>query len=138
LLILTSLLIPALFSTEEPFDWLLYFVSVPFVMIISLVFAIIVFQLQIFIAGTKLKENGSVLGKKSYFITDLEFKEETEFNVNVIKWTGIRSIEKTKDVIYIFIENNIAYIIPIRFIKDSNEFEEIYNHLKKYHDTATK
>jgi YcxB-like protein len=66
-------------------------------------------------------KNGSVIGQKIYQILDEGFKEETDNSVNLVKWTGIKSIEQNSKYIFIFIDKIAAYIIPKRFFKTNEE-----------------
>ncbi len=71
--------------------------------------------------GKLPSDNGSVLGKKKFVITDDGLVEETENNTNLQKWKSITSIETNKCSVFIFVDTIAAYVIPKRFFKDENE-----------------
>lgn len=82
-------------------------------------------------------KDGSILGKKTFKITNDGLLEESENNINLQKWQGIKSIESNSNTIFIYVDKVAAYIIPKRFFKDLNEQNEFINIIKNRIATAT-
>ena len=75
-------------------------------------------------------QNGIIIGKKTYIIQDNGFKEITDSSETITKWNGIKTIEETKDYIYVFVDKIAAYIIPKRSFIDETEGELFIKILK--------
>jgi hypothetical protein len=109
---------------------------------IDLVLLFIIYKLLIYvvvkIAEKTSIDNGAVVGKRTYTLTEEELIEESNVNRNHQKWSSILSFDENKNLIFLFIDNNVAYIIPKRDIKDKIEEELIKNYIRlKIKDTIS-
>jgi len=109
---------------------------------IDLVLLFIIYKLLIYvvvkIAEKTSIDNGAVVGKRTYTLTEEELIEESNVNRNHQKWSSILSLDENKNLIFLFIDNNVAYIIPKRDIKDKIEEELIKNYIRlKIKDTIS-
>ena len=76
------------------------------------------------------KENGFVFGPTVYEFTDKGIKVEKVNSESFTKWEVVEKVFDAKDYFYIFIDYNMAYIIPKRSFLPSeklNEFVSILN-----------
>lgn len=121
IVIIVAFGLPLVINGGRPFDFMTYIINV---IIVGLVFGFI------YIGGMTLamkrtkempSENGSILGKKMFIVTDEGLIEESASNKNLQKWKGIKSIEANDNSVFIFVDNIAAYIIPKRFFRDEVE-----------------
>lgn len=113
--------LPFFAKSEQPFEIITYLISV---VIYGFIFGIIYFGGMFLMMNRTKKmpsDNGSILGKKKFTITDEGLIEESESNKNLQKWKGIKSIETNETSVFIFVDNIAAYIIPKRFFKSVDE-----------------
>ena len=78
------------------------------------------------------KENGFVFGPTVYEFTDKGIKVEKVNSESITKWEAVEKIFNAKDYFYIFIDYNLAYIIPKRTFPSPeklNEFVAIVNQI---------
>jgi len=123
--------LPFFANSEQPFEMMFYLLSVLFY---GMMFGILYLGgLYLMIYRTKKlpSDNGSILGKKKYTITDEGLIEESENNVNIQKWNGIKSIEMNNTSIFIFVDNIAAYMIPKRFFNSVNDQENFVKLIKE-------
>jgi hypothetical protein len=119
--IIFALGLPFFVKSEQPFEIITYLISV---IICGLIFSIIYLGGMILMMNRTKKlpsDNGSILGKKKFTITEEGLIEESESNKNLQKWNGIKSIEMNETSVFIFVDNVAAYIIPKRFFKNVHE-----------------
>ena len=121
LVIIVAFGLPLVINSGRPFEIMTYLSTV---VIAGLVFGLIYLGgLTLAMKRTKKlpSDNGSILGKKKFIITDEGLIEESESNKNLQKWKGIKSVESNDNSVFIFVDNIAAYIIPKRFFKDVTE-----------------
>lgn len=78
------------------------------------------------------KKNGFVFGPTVYEFTDKGIKVEKVNSESITKWEAVEKIFNAKDYFYIFIDYNLAYIIPKRTFPSPeklNEFVTLINDL---------
>jgi hypothetical protein len=75
-------------------------------------------------------ENGEILSKKTYFLTDDGLKEISANNESFTKWSGFKSIAENKKYVFLFVDKIAAYIIPKRVFKDSEEVTQFLEYVK--------
>lgn len=78
------------------------------------------------------KENGFVFGPTVYEFTDKGIKVEKVNSESLTKWEAVEKIFNTKDYFYIFLDYNLAYIIPKKTFPSPeklNEFVAIVNQI---------
>jgi len=76
------------------------------------------------------KENGFVFGPTVYEFIDKGIKVEKINSESITKWEAVEKIFNAKNYFYIFIDHNLAYIIPKRTFPSPeklNEFVAIIN-----------
>ena len=119
--VIIVIVVPLIANIGQDFYFLSYIefvaVYVPMFVIINLV----VMQLTMLLIKRLPTENGSILGKKKFLITDDGLIEEAENNTNLQKWKGIKTVELSNKSVFIFVDNMVAYIIPKRFFKNKTE-----------------
>jgi hypothetical protein len=73
------------------------------------------------------EKNKGIVGKHIIQITDGNFQEKTDYNNTTIPWKGIDRIEKTKEHIFIFVNEITAYIVPRKSLDedDYNRFSQV-------------
>jgi hypothetical protein len=123
LIIIVAFCISFLVNRGRPFDLLTYFMSLIFAGFVFAILYIGITILSIHLLKKLPADNGCILGKKKFTITDEGLIEESESNVNLQKWKGIKSIETNNNSVFIFVDNIAAYVIPKRFFKDETEQE---------------
>ncbi|MGB5288524.1 MAG: YcxB family protein [Ignavibacteriaceae bacterium] len=76
------------------------------------------------------KENGMVYGPTAYEFTDKGIKVEKINSESFTKWEAVEKVFNTNEYFYIFLDHNLAYIIPKRYLLPSeklNEFVALIN-----------
>jgi hypothetical protein len=76
------------------------------------------------------KENGFVFGPTVYEFTDEGIRIIKDNNESFTRWDTVEKVFDAKEYFYIFIDHNLAYIIPKRtFLSNEkmNEFVSILN-----------
>lgn len=86
-----------------------------FASLVSLTFLVFVFYFQLR-ARRQMQpdETGSVLGRKSYELTDAGIVERTPHSESMFRWSGVRAVDETPEHLFLFIDRCAAYIIPKR------------------------
>ena len=80
---------------------------------------------------TPLKQGG-ILGKHNYYVTENGLKETTKFTETFTQWEGMQSIEQTKNLLMLFLDKHMAYIIPKRYFKSEAECQAFYKLVSDY------
>ncbi|MGB5811652.1 MAG: YcxB family protein [Polyangiales bacterium] len=57
---------------------------------------------------------GSVLGPKSYELTEDGILEKTPDAESMFRWRGVKSVEESSDHVFVFTDRCAAYIVPKR------------------------
>lgn len=121
IVIIFALALPLVIHSGHPFDLLTYLTTI---IIVGPLFGLIYIGGMTFLMIQTKKlpsDNGTILGRKKFIVTDEGLIEESENNKNLQKWKGIRSVETNNNSVFIFIDSIAAYIIPKRFFKDEIE-----------------
>lgn len=95
--------------------------------IILLFFAGLYFGIMKLIESNSKKmpaDKGLILGKKKISLTEDGIIEESELAKSTIKWEAIKSVEGTKELILIFLESNVALVIPKRDFEIESDIEK--------------
>ncbi|MFN6946490.1 MAG: YcxB family protein [Cytophagaceae bacterium] len=116
-----ALTFPFLFNSDHPFHLLNYIFEVALVAIIFGSIYIGGMYLIVSRTGKYPSENGSILGKRTFIITEEGLIEESETNKTLQRWKGIKGVETNKRSVFIFVDNIAAYIIPKRFFTSEQE-----------------
>ena len=66
-------------------------------------------------------KGGSILGKRTFKISNEGLIEISNSNTNVQKWASVKSVESNHNAVYIFVDNVMAYILPNRYFKNQEE-----------------
>lgn len=66
----------------------------------------------LFLVVTVYKNSKGVVGEHELIITDEGLEEITEFNRSLVKWSGIKGIQESRNYYYLFIAGNAAHVIP--------------------------
>lgn len=116
---LTIIIVQLMLNTEG-FDWIVTLISS------VICFLIYFFSLKISLNRTKNipEKEGTILGEKQ-----LEFAEEKIFykasdSEGSINWTAIKRLEEGKNAFYLYMDANMAMIVPKRFLNDVNQETE--------------
>ncbi len=122
--------IPLVVNNNMPFELFGYLRAV---ILTGLIFGAIYFgAMIILLKSTRIlpSKNGSILGKKTFTITESGLLEESDSNTNLQKWQGIQSVESNDNSIFIFVDKIAAYVIPKRYFKDPNQQIEFVSIIK--------
>jgi hypothetical protein len=77
-------------------------------------------------------KDGVILGQKTVVISDEGIAETSDkYNMH-LKWSVVKSIEETKDHIFLMIDNHMGNIIPKRDLKEENKIAELIDVLSRY------
>lgn len=83
-------------------------------------------------------KNGIVLGAKTIIVDDDQIIEESIDSIMSLKWSRVKSIDETSNLILIFIDNVFSFIIPKRDFEGSKQEREFIDFAKsKIVDEAT-
>ncbi len=137
LVIIVAFGLPFVVNLGRPFEIVTYLMTV---VLTGLLFGLIYLGgMMIAVNRTKNlpSDNGSVLGKKKFMITDEGLIEESENNRNLQKWKGIKGVETNDNSVFIVVDNIAAYIIPKRFFRDSEEQRNFINAIEEKMKNAT-
>jgi hypothetical protein len=130
LFLLLFLFILFLRNIRNNFDILSFVKDIFIDIVLFLIFYKILLYVVVKIAEKTSINNGAVIGKRTFTLTEEELIEESNVNRNYQKWSSILSLDENKNLIFLFIDNNVAYIIPKRDFKDKNEEELIKNYIR--------
>jgi hypothetical protein len=123
-----AFIITVFLNIDSPFDLETYLLTF---LMSATIYCLVFFGWMLFamkLTGRLPSENGSILGKKKFKVTDEGLLEESESNTNLQKWKGIKSVETNENSVFIFVDKIAAYVIPKRFFKDEaqqNDFIRI-------------
>lgn len=116
---------------QVPFYLIDFLYEVLNVAIIYSLLMVIFIYISIFIYSKLPSKTGVFLGPKKFVIAEEGFIEDSEINHNILKWSGIKSMDQNKNSIFIFIEFNAAQIIPKRYFKNSDEMNNFIQIINK-------
>jgi hypothetical protein len=117
----TVILVLQLFLNKDKFNLAATIVS-------SLVSVIIYFLIYyVLLNNTKNtpSDNGSILGHRYMEFTDNEVICNTDSSRTVSAWTTIKSFKKGRKSFYLYVDTNMAYIIPKRIFSSNEERENL-------------
>ncbi len=115
--IVCTLLIVQYFLNSDGFDLMRTTVSSLFGIV---VYIFILYRSYVVIKRIPL-ENGYILGKKEVEFTEERYFYKTRNSEASTGWDAIKSIEEGKTAFYLFMDTNMAMIIPKRTFKDESE-----------------
>lgn len=99
-----------------------------------LVVCIVMYPCAIFFSIRQLKnvplDGSPVLGPKQLDFTDETINYKGRMDEGSIKWSAIKSIESGKTAFYLFMDAQIAVIVPKRFFKSTDEQERFVEFVK--------
>jgi hypothetical protein len=72
-------------------------------------------------------DDGAILGKKELDFTDDCINYQTENSSGTYKWALIKNLKKSPKAFYLYIDNNLAIVIPKRSFINDNEEKEFLN-----------
>ncbi len=78
------------------------------------------------------KENGFVLGPTVYKFTDKGICIRKDNNESFTRWDTVEKVFDAKEYFYIFIDHNLAYIIPKRTFLSSEKLQEFVSLLNQF------
>jgi len=78
------------------------------------------------------KENGFVFGPTVYEFTDEGIMIKKDNNESFTKWDTVERVFDAKEYFYIFIDHNLAYIIPKRTFLSSEKLQEFLSLLNQF------
>jgi hypothetical protein len=78
------------------------------------------------------KENGFVFGPTVYEFTDEGIKIKKDNNESFTRWDTVEKVFDAKEYFYIFIDHNLAYIIPKRTFRSSEKMSEFVSILNQF------
>jgi len=119
--VIIVLVVPLIAYIGQDFSFLSYIELVAVYGPVFVMINLIIMPLTMHLTKILPAENGSILGKKKFLITDEGLIEEAENNTNLQKWKGIKTVELSNKSVFIFVDNMVAYIIPKRFFKNKTE-----------------
>ena len=68
--------------------------------------------------------NGSILGRKYYEFSNTKIKYKTANSEGLYEWNIAKIIKENKKAFYIYIDKNLAIVIPKRAFKNIDEIDE--------------
>lgn len=82
----------------------------------------------VFLNNTKNipSDNGTILGQRDMEFADNEIRCKTDTSNTTSAWTTIKTLEKGRNSFYLYVDTNMAYIIPKRIfssIDQQDKFE---------------
>lgn len=121
-----AIIMVELFLNKDHFDLFATIVSVAaFVPIYAL---LITWRLQ----RTKNlpKDGGTILGKKTLQFNDDEIVFSDSDSVSNMKWSTIKSIDEGKNGLYLYVDTNMAIVVPKRFFETKLDQQEFVDYIK--------
>ena len=126
-----AVLIPFLVVEYSPFSFTKYVLTFVLAFIVlGIAYPIgmlLALQFTRFLASSK----GSLLGKKTFKISEEGLIEISDSNTNIQRWTSIKSVESNHNAVYIFVDNMVAYIIPNRSFRNSEDQQAFIEAIKE-------
>jgi hypothetical protein len=129
-IIIFALVISVFENGGHRFDFFVYLFTVVSILVLFGVSFFALMWLMLTFSGNLPSENGSVLGKKKFILSEDGFVEESENSKSSQKWKSIKAVEENGNAIFVFVDNIAAYIVPKRFFKDEIEQSEFINYIK--------
>ncbi|MFI5218853.1 MAG: YcxB family protein [Bacteroidia bacterium] len=115
-----TVIIVQLFLNREQFDLI--------ATIISTIVCIVVYVFMINRSLNKTKNipdnNGTILGEKEIDFTDDKIIYKTRDSQGSSNWNTIKNLKESPKAFYLYMDTNMAMLIPKRVFKDTNETEE--------------
>jgi hypothetical protein len=105
-------------------------IAVSTVMFSSIYFLILYFQLQR--SKRMPTDDGSILGWKTLDFSEEGLSYSDRASNGIYRWDAIKSIVKTKNAVYLYIDAHMAIMIPSRFIATENLKNEFQSILDTY------
>ena len=78
------------------------------------------------------KANGFVFGPDEYDFLEEGIKIKKEHGESLTKWEAVEKVYNAKNYFYIFVDHNLAYIIPKRSFNPTERIEEFIKLLNDY------
>ena len=75
-------------------------------------------------------DNGSLLGKKEFELSADHISYIDRDSAGQYKWTAIKSLEESKSAFYLYIDANMAIVMPKRYFKDKAEEKEFSTYIQ--------
>ena len=98
-------------------------------MYISGVVVIMLLLRQVFTRSAKreyLNEGQSFLRKKQITIDEKGFRESSDISEGYVMWQGVDRIERTKDLMLVYVDKMSAFCIPIRNFESPQHANQFY------------
>lgn len=76
------------------------------------------------------------IGPRTYIFRESEIACKTNETYTVLKWIDVQSIELGKKGIYLFVNENAAYIIPFHAFLGDEEIQAFHNTISLLHTNA--
>jgi hypothetical protein len=78
------------------------------------------------------KANGFVFGPTVYKFTDERIRIEKDSSESFTNWDRVENVFNAKEYFYIFIDHNLAYIIPKRIFLSEEKLNEFHSLLNRF------
>jgi hypothetical protein len=76
-------------------------------------------------------KNGSILGTKDFEFTDDKIIYKSQNSEGSNDWSKIRNLQEGKKAFYLYMDTNMAILIPKRIFKDNTEMTEFRDLVNK-------
>ena len=123
IVILATLIIVEIFLNKDKFD----LTST----IISSIAGVGMYVFIIYRSFNKIKkipvDGGHILGQKEIEFTEEKYYSKTKNSEGSAEWSTIKSIEENKKSFYLYVDKNMAIMVPKRVFKDETEMNEFRN-----------
>lgn len=134
--ILNMIALPILVFIGFLFLRILFQMSFPLVLIVSIVGGIIGDLLLLYMMKLQImklpEDKEGLLGEHIIEISEEGIRESTSVNTGFNIWNGVHGIDQDKDYIYIFLDSMLAHIIPKKSFQSMVEANEFYNKTVHY------
>ena len=77
------------------------------------------------------KENGSLLGPKAFDFAEDYIAYNDKDSSGQYKWTAIKSISESKHALYLYIDSNMAIVIPKRSFDNENHISSFRAYVRE-------
>jgi hypothetical protein len=105
-----------------------------FLGLFATVLTLVIFKILVAVSYRKGYNSNKFLQDEEHFVINERFIEVTAKNSrSVAQKEKIYKVKFDKDSIYLFIAANMAYIIKKRYLKNSDEFDELKEFVKQYY-----
>lgn len=96
--------------------------------IITTIFFVVAYALLINISLNKTKNipanSGTILGDKEYEFNDDKILFKTEGSEGKCDWKTVKELKESSTAFYLYMDTNMALLVPKRHFKDANEIAE--------------